>query len=183
MKILTGNLCGRTIAFKPNRHLRPTSDKAKKAIFDMLQGQLKNKSVLDLFSGTGSLGFEALSQGADFVTFVEIEKSQAALIRSNSEKLGAAQRSEVIVGDVISVIKNLARDKKEFDFIFMDPPYDVGLGEKTLKAIFLSTIVKKDTLIVVESRDKETLPDLNENFMLIKNKTYGDTRIVIYQRV
>ena len=80
MKILTGDLRGRVISYKHNPYIRPTSDKARKAIFDMLQGTLENKNVLDLFSGTGALGFEAFSQGADSVTFVELERSQAEAI-------------------------------------------------------------------------------------------------------
>jgi 16S rRNA (guanine966-N2)-methyltransferase len=182
MKILTGDLRGRIIFHKPNPHLRPTSDKTRKAIFDMLQGQLENKTALDLFSGTGALGFEALSQGADLVTFVEIERSQASVIKNNLMKLGLSKKSEVIIGDTIRTIEKLSRDRKEFDFIFLDPPYEKGLGEKALAALLKSTIVKKETLIILECRNTEALPNTEENFVCLKNKIYGDTRIVIYRR-
>ena len=83
MKILTGSLRGRTLRFRDNPHLRPTADKVRKAIFDRLQGQVADKTVLDLFSGTGALGFEALSECARRVTFVELNADQAEAIREN----------------------------------------------------------------------------------------------------
>ena len=182
MKILTGSLRGRLISFKPNPHLRPTADKTRKAIFDMLQGQLENKNVLDLFSGTGALGFEALSQGAGSVTFVEIDGSQGTVIKDNLSKLGLSRKSTVIIGNAIGAIEKLSRDKKEFGFIFMDPPYEMGMGQKAMAALAKSSILNKDTLIVLECRHSEDLPDLHENFTCLKDKLYGDTRILIYRR-
>ena len=182
MKILTGNLRGRAIAYTPNPHLRPTSDKARKAVFDMLQGQLENKNVLDLFSGTGALGFEALSQGASSVTFVEIDRSQAMAIKNNLSKLGMSQKSEVIIGNAIKTIEKLSRGQRSFDFIFMDPPYEMGIGEKAMAALAKSSILNKDTLIVLECRHSDSLPESRGKFMCVKDKLYGDTRIVIYRR-
>jgi len=182
MKILTGKLHGRIIAYKPNPHLRPTSDKTRKAIFDMLQGQIENKKVLDLFSGTGALGLEALSQGAGFVTFVEIEKSQGVAIKGHLEKFGLSLKGKVIIGNAIGVIEKLARDEKEFDFIFMDPPYEMGLEERAMAALAKSSVVKKNTLIILECRNLKDLPKAEENFVCLKDKVYGDTRILIYRR-
>ena len=183
MKILTGDLRGRTLAYKPNPHLRPTADKTRKAIFDMLQGQLKNTCVLDLFSGTGALGFEALSQGANFVTFVEMEKTQGLIIKNNLEKLGLLQQSEVIIGDALRTIEKLSYAKREFDFIFIDPPYEKGLGQRAMTALAESAIVKKDAFIVLESRGSEDLSSVEKYFTCLRNKIYGDTRVVIYRCV
>ena len=180
MRVLTGNLRGRVITYKPNPRLRPTADKTRKAIFDTLQGQLENKTALDLFSGTGALGFEALSQGASFVTFVEIERSQGAAIKNNLSKLGLSQKSEVIIGNALRTIEKLSRDKKEYDFIFMDPPYEIGMGEKAMAALVKSSILKKDSLIILECRDSEALPNID--LKVLKDKIYGDTRIMIYRR-
>ena len=181
MKILTGNLRGRVIAYKPNPRLRPTSDKSRKAIFDMLQGQMPEKTVLDLFSGTGAVGFEALSQGASFVTFVESEKVQGELIKNNLLKLDLVQKSTVIIGDALSILAKLSREEKEFDFIFMDPPYETGLGERTLEVLAKSAILKKDTLIILECRSSKWPPKVEQNFTCLKNKVHGDTRLLIYR--
>ena len=95
MKILTGALRGQRILFRPNPHLRPTADKARKAIFDMFQGAMEGKRVLDLFSGTGALGFEALSQGAAHVTFVEKNKVQCSEISANLERFHWTDQTDV----------------------------------------------------------------------------------------
>ena len=182
MKILTGTLRGRAIDYRPNPHLRPTSDKARKAVFDMLQGQIENKTCLDLFSGTGAVGFEALSQGASSVTFVEMDRSQAGAIKDNLSKLRLSQKGKVVIGDVVSVIERLSRDKEGYDFVFMDPPYEMGMGEKTMAALARSSILKKGSLIILECRHSEDLPDAHEDFTYLKDKLYGDTRIVIYRR-
>ena len=149
----------------------------------MLQGQLENKRALDLFSGTGALGFEALSQDAAFVTFVEIEKTQGIFIKNNLSKLGVPQKGEVILGDALKVIEKLSRDKKEFDLIFLDPPYDTALGEKAMRSLAQSAIVKKDSLVILECRDSDELPASQKYFHCLKDRFYGDTRVVIYRCV
>ncbi|MBI2094649.1 MAG: RsmD family RNA methyltransferase, partial [Candidatus Omnitrophica bacterium] len=113
--------------FKPNPHLRPTTDKTRKAIFDMLQGELQDKKVLDLFSGTGALGFEALSNGAAEAMFVEADAFQAREIRNNLGRLGLESRGIVRQEEVSRAIEKLGRDGAAFDFIFIDPPYEKGL--------------------------------------------------------
>ena len=180
MKILTGSLRGQTISFKPNPHLRPTSDKTRKAIFDMLQGGLEGKIVLDLFSGTGALGFEALSSGAESVTFVEIEKTQNLTLEKNLAKLGLYEKGEVIVSDALKAIERFSKEERLFDLIFMDPPYEKGLGQKALTALSKSKILNENSLIVFECRESEVLPNID--LKILKDKVYGDTRIVVYRR-
>ena len=181
MKILTGDLKGRAIFFKPNRHLRPTADKTRKAIFDMLQGQMEGKRVLDLFSGTGALGFEALSSGARFVTFVEKEKNQAALIQKNLITLGMSDKARVMIGDFLMGVEELSREEESFDFIFIDPPYDKGLGEKAMTVFSQSRLILDGGFIILECRKSETLPKVEDSFTCLKNKIYGDSRILVYR--
>src|SRR3989338_6017652 len=130
MKILTGNLRGQTITFRPVRRLRPTADKTRKAIFDMLQGELVGKRILDLFSGTGALGIEALSSGADYVTFVELDRSQALSIEKSLSGLRQINRTKIIMGDSLKIVAELSEAGKKFNLVFLDPTYDKGLGEK-----------------------------------------------------
>ena len=180
MKILTGALRGHPILFKPNPYLRPTTDKTREAIFDMLRGNLEGARILDLFSGTGALGLEALSSGASFVTFVEMDEGQALTIEKNLEKLGLYEQGEVISSDALRAIDRFSNEDRQFDFVFMDPPYEKGLGEKALIALAKSRILNKGALIVFECRESENLPGIN-GFECIKDKLYGDTRIVIYR--
>ena len=181
MKILTGALRGHPILFKPNPHLRPTADKIRKAIFDMLRGSLEGARILDLFSGTGALGLEALSSGASFVTFVEMDEGQALTIEKNLEKLGLYEQGEVISSDALRAIEKFSNEDRQFDFVFMDPPYEEGLGLKALAALVQSKILSEEALIVFECRESETLPH-PDNLECAKDKVYGDTRIVIYRR-
>ncbi|MBI3253048.1 MAG: 16S rRNA (guanine(966)-N(2))-methyltransferase RsmD [Candidatus Omnitrophica bacterium] len=180
MKILTGQLRGRVIPIRPGAHLRPTADKARKAICDMLCGGMEGKNVLDLFSGTGALGMEALSNGAEKATFVEADKNALRRIGDNLKKLGLFERSRLIAGDVLKTIPHL---EDYYDFIFSDPPYERGWTEKTLAALSAARIWHEDTLVVAECHEKEKPPDRAGNFKIVKTKVYGDSKVIIYQPV
>ena len=158
MKILTGYLRGRTILFKPNSHLRPTSDKTRKAIFDMLQGALENKRVLDLFSGTGALGLEALSQGAKHVTFVEQDVFQHRKIMKNLESLKLRFSATVSGDEALGWIEREGPRQGPFDFVFLDPPYASDLALKTLESISRAQIVAPGGFVILECRKEEEVP-------------------------
>ena len=190
MKILTGKFRGKTIRFKANPYLRPTADKARKAIFDMLQGGLDGKRVLDLFSGTGALGLEALSNGAAFVTFVEKNKNQAATIEKNLVALGLEIKGQVLVSDALEMISSLYEKREVYDIIFLDPPYQQRLGAKAMEVLTRLPIWNKQTIIFLECHEKEPAPHCrgevsspgrgNRAPTLIKSRTYGDTKILVY---
>ncbi len=182
MKILTGSLRGKTIAFRPNPKLRPTGGKARKAMFDMLQGALEGKSTLDLFSGTGALGFEALSQGAERTVFVESNRNQCQSVARNLESLGLSDRGEVLCLDAVSAIRTLDRRNVYFDFVFMDPPYEKGLGREALEALAASSLVHEGSLIFFEERKNEKKFNVPGNLKEVKSKDYGDTRIRVYSK-
>ena len=182
MKILSGRLRGRGIAFKANPHLRPTSDKVRKAIADILRPSIEGAHVLDLFSGTGALGFEALSMGALWVTFVESNKNQCRNIRENLDALGLTGEGDVIQDDAINAIEQMAVGEP-FDLVFVDPPYQKGLGSAAMKALAASGICRQDALVVLESERREVFPETIGNFKTLKTKVYGDTKLMLYQKV
>lgn len=181
MKILTGNLKGREIVYRPNPHLRPTADKVRKALFDALQGQFDGKAVLDLFSGTGALGFEALSQGAEQVTFVEQDRGQCAKINQTAEKLDLGAKVEVVCADVPGTLPKLSRQSRSFDIVFMDPPYEKGLCQMAIEALGASNLIGPGTILIAEGRKNEVFPKETGKLVKIKEKVYGDTRIGFYQ--
>ncbi|MBI4432786.1 MAG: 16S rRNA (guanine(966)-N(2))-methyltransferase RsmD [Candidatus Omnitrophica bacterium] len=180
MKIVAGALKGRVIGFKPNPHLRPTSEKTRKAIFDVLQGQMEGKNVLDLFSGTGALGIEALSRGAAQAVFIEKEKNQARQIRENLEALGLLDRSRIIAADAVQA---LGRLNEYFDFIFLDPPYNEGWTEKTLATLSKTPLFHEATIVIAECGQREKPLSRIGKFKSVKIKAYGDTQIVFYKPV
>ena len=180
MKILTGQFRGKTIRFKSNPYLRPTADKARKAIFDMLQGAMQGKRVLDLFGGTGALGLEALSNGALFAVFVENNKNQAAVIRENLKMLGVEKSAQVLAQDALESLSSLYQKGEVYDFIFLDPPYEGGLGFKAMEALARLPVWNSGGLIFYECRDKEPDWERIGELKLFRSKTYGDTKILVY---
>ena len=181
MKILTGQLRGQSIFFKPNPKIRPTSDKVRKALFDGLQGQWEGKRVLDLFSGTGALGFEALSNGAERVTFVESNQAQADRLKDNLKNLGISGAGSVLPQDVFRAIQNLSAKQEAYDIIFIDPPYEEGLGVKALEALSAANLVRQGALVILECYKKENFPEKSGMLTLIKVKVYGDTKVGVFE--
>ena len=180
MKILTGRLCGQTILFKPNEHLRPTTDKTRKAIFDMLQGAIEKKRVLDLFSGTGALGFEALSQGASHVTFVEHDAAQCKKISENLGRWKFEGSVEVCHDETLHWLRRQMPKKQLFDFVFFDPPYATDLAVRTLEEISAAGLVSRGGFVVLECRRKDDVPKHTGTLGAVREKRYGQTKVMIY---
>lgn len=181
MKILTGRFRGRRLIFRPNPHLRPTADKARKAIFDMFQGEMEQKRVLDLFSGTGALGFEALSQGADHVTFVEKDEAQCREIFGNLSRLKLTDQASVCCEDASIALERLSASRKTFDFVFVDPPYDDAMAAGSLERLARIKLVSPGGFVLVECRKREDFPDVFGSLKMLRDKRYGQTKILIYR--
>ncbi len=180
MKILTGTLKGREIIFKPNPHLRPTGDKVRKAIFDTLQNFIQEAVVLDLFSGTGALGLEALSAGASQAVFVEKDKRQAQRIRENLLSLGLLEKGFVLNRDAITALEDLNRKGRVFDIVLVDAPYQKGWEAKLAGALDSFPVISRRSWVVMECSGKSLLPENMGPLVRKKEKVYGDTRVVIY---
>ena len=180
MKILSGVLKGRRLTFSKNPHLRPTSDKVRQAIFNILRGKTENAKVLDLFAGTGALGIEALSNGAGFVQFVEVHPAQASEIRCHLTKLGLETRAQVMTLDAIGAVKRFSKNKEKFDLIFLDPPYgDSLLLLSTLESILRTGIAGIHTLLLIECNTPERSYEMLSSLRVLKEKIYGDTKLVV----
>lgn len=181
MKILTGSLRGKAIGFSPNPHLRPTADKVRKALFDMLQGALENVSVLDMFSGTGALGLEALSGGAASAVFLEKDRAQCRQIQDNIDALGLKARSRVFCGDAGESLKRLSRDGERFGIVFLDAPYGLEAGVNALHALSTLDLLVDEALVFFESDRREDIPASVGRLHLKKEKVYGDTKVRVYR--
>ena len=179
MRIITGKYKGRKLYTPKDRHVRPTSDRVKEAIFSMLGEAIMDNRVLDLFAGTGSLGLESLSRGASHCVFVDNNRESIQLIKDNIAHLGAARESTVISGDYRIALNQM---KDPFDLIFMDPPYHVEEIEDILLTIDKKGLLKEKGAIVVERDHRHTLPEEIGSYRTVKSKKYGMTRITFYQR-
>lgn len=183
MKILTGYLKGRPIRLAPNENLRPTSDLVRKSIFDTLQGVLEGKRALDLFCGTGALGFEALSSGASEVVWVDSERAQAEAVEKTIVDLVLQDLGRVIQSDVFRTIESLSRQGESFDVIFLDPPYHKGMGMKAVKLICEANILSPAAILVLETHKTEDPPQVFGNLKTVKMKKHGDTKVTFYRVV
>lgn len=177
MRIISGTSRGRKLATPKSQSLRPTSDRVKGSIFNILRKQIEERMVLDLFAGTGNLGIEALSRGAKKVIFVEKGRHALGLIQRNLAQFGLGERSEVLPTDANRAIGILNQRGKTFDLIFMDPPYEKGLIEKTLTKLNSHQIYHRDSVLVIEHHRRELLPPVLNRWNLIRQRRMGDTVI------
>lgn len=177
MRIISGTSKGKRLATPKGQALRPTSDRVKESIFNILGEVVEGKAVLDLFAGTGNLGIEALSRGAQRVLFVERGREATRLIKSNLSQCGMANISEIIPKDVIRAIGILHQRGETFDLILMDPPYKRGLIKKTLWKLQSHRIYHGDSILIIEHDRREPLPTDLDGWYLIRQRKIGDTLI------
>ena len=182
MRVIGGELRGRRLLVPGGGKIRPTSDRVREAIFDILGPTWTFQRVLDLFAGTGSLGIEALSRGAPQAVFVEQGKGAVTVLRGNLRSLGLKSRAWVLPLAVKRGIAVLGEKGEVFDLILMDPPYGKGLVDKTLEEIARRGIITSTGIIVAEHSPKEEiLPPLS--LALSQQRRYGDTALSFFQEV
>ena len=177
MRIISGTSRGRKLVTPKGQSLRPTSDRVKESIFNILREEIEGRMVLDLFAGTGNLGIEALSRGAKKVIFVEKARHALGLIQRNLAQFGLEERSEVLPLDATRAIGILKQRGKTFDLIFMDPPYEKGLIEKTLMTLTSYQICHRGSILVIEHHRREPLPSVAHGWDLIRQRLMGETVI------
>ena len=180
MRIISGEFKNREIKMPKSSAVRPTSQKVRKAIFDVLGGEISGKKVLDLFSGSGALGFEALSLGASHITFVEKHPISLRAIYENIGILNIKHKCKVIGRDVLESLDKLNIQKTDFDLVFADPPYIGGLAKKCLLKISSCDILLAPAIVVIEHYKKDELPTESNDLKLWQLKNYGDTLVSFY---
>jgi 16S rRNA (guanine966-N2)-methyltransferase len=175
MRIISGTLKGKKLLTPGRGSLRPTSDRVKESMFNILGKEVEEKVVLDLFSGTGNLGIEALSRGAKRVTFVENTRQAYRLIERNLLECRMEGRSEILLKEADRGLKLLRERAECFDLIFMDPPYEKGFVGKTVEILGVVKIYHQDSLLVIEHTRREPLPELSGSWHLARQRRIGDT--------
>ena len=180
MRIISGTLKGRNLKFDSNLPLRPSTEKVREALFSSLYSLLdiEGKNVLDLFAGSGAVGFEALSRGAGFVTFVEKNAEISKCLKININLLNLRSQTEVLTS---TVAKSLEKLNGEYDFIFIDPPYEQHPGLRILDDLSKYKLLKANAIVVLESGKKFELSGDLKDFILLKEKIYGDTKLTFFK--
>jgi len=182
MRIVAGNLKGRTITTPEGQATRPTSDRARQAVFNVLEHAawaepLDGMRVMDLYAGSGALGFEAISRGAAFALFVETDEEARGAIRENADAYGVMGRSRVHRRSAIDLGSRPGSDGEAFDLAFLDPPYRKGLGEQTLARLLEGGWLKPGALVVFERGSDE--PEIDTpGYERLDARNYGAARVL-----
>ena len=180
MRVITGKARGVVLKTPEGMATRPTTDRVKEALFNIIQFEIPAARVLDLFGGTGQLGIEALSREAKFAVFVDEREDACRLIRENLRRTKLEQFGRVIRSDYLAYLKNC---KDKFDIILLDPPYAEVFLENSLKMITEIDILQSGGIIVTERPVGKELPWDFPGFERSKDYKYGKTLITIYKKV
>jgi len=178
MRVISGTARGRKLETPKNMDTRPTSDMVKEAIFNIIQVKLPEARVLDLFSGTGQLGIEALSRGAELCVFVDQSREMLGLTARNINHTGLEAQSKTVCSGAIEYLERA----EKFDIIILDPPYDTDLIDKALAKIIEFDILREHGIIICESRAEHKMPELTAPYGKSREYRYGQKKITLYKK-
>lgn len=177
MRIITGSARGKRLLALEGLETRPTADRVKESLFNILQFRLEGRSFLDLFAGSGQIGLEALSRGAKEAVLVEKSQRAAAIVRKNIDAVGFGGKAELVCADFISYLRGTA---KQFEIAFLDPPYLQELLEPALIAV--SGKMTASGIIICEHSARETVPERAGDFVKSRTYRYGKTVLTAYEQ-
>lgn len=177
MRVITGSARGRNLkTLNGDEIVRPTTDRVKEAMFSIVQFDLPGAKVLDLFAGSGQLGIEALSRGADNAVFIDKNSDAFETVKENLKTTNLFQKSTVLNADSVTYIKN---SKLKFDLIIIDPPYNKGLTQEVLP--YAANCCNDGATIICETDFNEELPESVGDFLKFKEYKYSKTKLTTYK--
>lgn len=179
VRVISGSARGLKLNTPGDDRVRPTTDRVKESMFNIVQDWVYDSQVLDLFAGSGALGIEALSRGASQAVFCDNSLDSIKIIKSNIEKARVADRSQIVSGDFKRCLRDMEAKNQSFDMIFVDPPYYEGLFEEVLDTMRSCKILKKDGIVIVEHDAKKPIGQV-EGLEVYKEKKYGITMLTFY---
>ena len=180
MRVVAGSARGRRLKELQGMDTRPTTDKVKESIFNIIQFDLEGRKVLDLFGGTGQLGIEALSRGARHCTFVEMRRDAVSLLKENLKITTLQDNARVVQGDSIAFLSSC---REQFDVILLDPPYHTDLMDRAIESILRFDILAEHGIMVCETAADRELPALSEElFEPGRSYRYGQIKLTIFRR-
>ena len=173
MRVITGTARGRKLKEPKNMDIRPTTDKVKESIFNILQFDIEGRRVLDLFAGTGQLGIEALSRGAKSTTFVDESNEAIKIVKENLEQ--CKLKGDVVRENAITFLGQCGK----YDVVFLDPPYASGLMDAALSKIIQFDILADGGIIICETDSEKALPLLKPPYFVGREYKYGKVKLTV----
>ncbi len=181
VRIISGSNRGSRIEFPDVAGLRPTTDRVRETLFSWLQIPISGSSCLDMFAGSGALGFEAASRGAKSVVMIERHRTAAATLKSNTQKL-KFNNIEIICTDAVSnAIYQSRLAGQQFDLVFVDPPFADALHQKAIDCLSCHQLLRPEALVYVEASKKTAAPEVPESWQLHRQKFAGEVRMQLYR--
>jgi 16S rRNA (guanine(966)-N(2))-methyltransferase RsmD len=177
VRIIAGERRGRSLVGPRREDVRPTGAYLREAVFNVLAPRLPGARVLDLFAGTGAMGLEALSRGADAATFVD---RSLASVGVNVAHLGFRERATLVRGDALRVLSRLGREGRRFELIYADPPYGVALLARTVAAVAAAGLLAPGGVFLVEHHHKDPAPEAAGALIRRRDLRHGETTVTIY---
>ena len=177
MRIIGGTLKGRKLATIRGTIIRPTADRLREAIFNILADRVERSVVLDLFAGTGALGIEALSRGAHSAVFVDNSDSAIAILKKNVRYCAIQENATIIKWDILKNLKSIKSFDPAFDLVFLDPPYNKDCIKPVLKTLYRNGALEKGACLVIEHSDTEPVPRELPVFNITDERRYGRTLV------
>lgn len=179
IRLISGQWRGKKLPVKDKQGLRPTTDRTKETLFNWLMHDIRNANCLDCFSGSGSLGFEALSRYSKYCTFLELDKQVASQLQSNINTL-KVDNAKIIQGDSLKYLAQTAQ--QQYDVVFVDPPFNLGLAQPCIAQLEVNGYLADQCLIYIEIENSLTDLQIPDNWALLKEKTSGQVRYQLFSR-
>ena len=180
MRVISGSARGLKLLSPEGLDTRPTLDRIKETLFNIINPHIYASDFLDLFSGSGSMGIEALSRGASSAVFVDNSSAAVKIITKNIESAHVGDRASVIKSDVFEAISLLGKKNRSFDIIYIDPPYSEGFNEPVLESIVKSGILKEDGFIVLERSSDADLSKVH-GLIIFREKIFKNTTLTFLE--
>ena len=184
MRVISGKARGKKLISLEGINTRPTLDRVKEALFNIIQFKVEDMNILDLFAGSGALGIEALSRGAKTATFCDNSHDAIQVIKTNIESTRNVESSIVINKDYSLALNSLSKQNKKFDIIFLDPPYKTDFGIKSLEAIIKLNILAEEGIIVLETDDEKKEQEIEDikGLEVFDERKYGKVMLIFIRK-
>ncbi len=180
MRIISGKYKGHSLVSFQADHIRPTTDRVKESLFNMIQGYVEEAKVLDLFSGTGNLGLEALSRGAQQVVFVEKNRKSIEILKKNLQKLKITEGFQIITTDVIDYLQSYKGEP--FDVILADPPFTEEMAHEVMEAADQSEVFGEHSVMTIESARREKILEDYPHLTRYNHREFGDKILSFFKK-
>jgi 16S rRNA (guanine(966)-N(2))-methyltransferase RsmD len=181
MRVIGGRYGGRTLRSAEGLAVRPTSDRLRETLFNILAPGIAGKQFLDLCAGSGAVGIEAVSRGASHTTFVERSRRACSVIRRNIEALGIEDMITIVNRDAVGALRRLAAESRVFDLVFVDPPYDAKVRSEMMDSLGLGLVLAQQAIVVVEHRAKTPPQSEFGRIRVYRSLKQGESALTFYE--